>query len=546
MYSDKKSVQQLAVLLRAHGVKKMVLCSGSANVPLIQTFVHIPEFTCYPMNDERSAGFFALGLALHDPHPVAMVCAEGSGLANVLPAVAEARKQQVQLVVISVGVNQVDGTQPVALRDNVTCSVCISDEETDAHAQQRNLLINKALLESHHHGKGPVHIRVLLSEPFFGCNATELPEERVIERYQGLNMYEQDYQPLVDKLNKLKKRMVIAGQMNTIYEFDKKHERTLAKQMLWMTEHLSNHTTPGMPVRRLEELLYPMDLKTQENLAPELLITFGGAIVSRRVKYFLRKHKPLEHWHVSKDGELNDVFGALTTVIEMDPFEFFEKIAPLIEDVPPLYPRQWEQLAEKLPEPRFPYSEMMVVGQLMASLPSGCSLHFGTGSAVRYAQMFALPEDVEIQSNMGLEGSEGALATALGYATASEKMNFVVLGDMSFFSGMNALWNSNFGSNVRILVVNNGGHAQLQSLPGFTGDERTMRFITGAHQANAQAWATDRGFNYLSAHNEAELKDFMTTFTNPSITRQPILLEVFTDKASDAELLKQYYKSLKK
>jgi 2-succinyl-5-enolpyruvyl-6-hydroxy-3-cyclohexene-1-carboxylate synthase len=160
--------------------------------------------------------------------------------------------------------------------------------------------------------------------------------------------------------------------------------------------------------------------------------------------------------------------------------------------------------------------------------------------------MFALPEDVEIQSNMGLEGSEGALATALGYATASEKMNFVVLGDVSFFSGMNALWNSNFGSNVRILVVNNGGHAQLQSLPGFTGDERTMRFITGAHQANAQAWATDRGFNYLSAHNEAELMDFMTTFTNPSITRQPILLEVFTDKASDAELLKQYYKSLKK
>ncbi|MBO7417682.1 MAG: 2-succinyl-5-enolpyruvyl-6-hydroxy-3-cyclohexene-1-carboxylate synthase [Bacteroidaceae bacterium] len=546
MYSDKKSIQQLSVLLRAHEVKKVVMCPGNVNVPLIQTLLHISDFTCYSMNDERNAGFFALGLALHETHPVAVMCAEGSGLANLLPVVAEARRQQVQLVVISVGVGKGEAAAKVSLADGVKCTVCLTDDNSEESAQYRNLLINKALLECKHHGKGPVHISVQLSEPFFACNSTDLPEERVIERYQGLNMYEQDYQPLIDKLNRYKKRMVIAGQMNTIYEFDKKHERTLAKQMVWMTELLSNHTTPGMPIRRMEELLYPMDLKTQESLSPELLITFGGAIVSRRVKYFLRKHKPLEHWHVSKDGELNDVFGALTVVIEMDPFEFFEKIASLIEDVPPLYPRQWEQLAEKLPAPRFPYSEMMAVGRLMTLLPSGCSLHLGTGSVVRYAQMFALPEDVEIQSNMGLEGAEGVLATGLGYATASEKINYIVLGDVSFFSGMNALWNMNYGSNIRIMVVNNGGHEQLQNLPGFNGDERTMRFVTGSHQVSAQAWATDRGFTYLSAHNEAELEEVLPKFTKADITRQPIILEVFTDMASDAEVLKQYYKSLKK
>lgn len=546
MYSDKKSIRQLTVLLKAHGVTKIVVCPGSQNAPLIQTFLQVSSFTCYPMNDNRSAGFYALGLALHEVSPVAVVCAAGSGLANLLPAVGEALHQQVPLVVISADTLPSRLKEPLVFDKIVKKAVNLPEVQSDADALTCNRLINEALLESKHHGRGPVHINIQLSDPAFGCNTAELEEERVMERYQGLNMYEQDYQPLVERLNKLKKRMVVAGQMNNIYEFDKKHEMTLSKQFVWFTESLSNHTTPGNPIRRMEELLYPMDLKTQENLAPELLITFGGAIASRRLKYFLRKHKPLEHWHVSKDGEVYDAFGALTAIIEMDPFEFFEKIAPLIEDVPPLYPRQWSQLEEKLPVPCFPYSGMQVVGKLINTLPQGTSLHLGNSSVVRYAQLFPLPEDIEIQSNMGLEGTEGALPTALGYATASEKINFIVLGDVSFFEGMNALWNRNFGTNIRILVINNGGNAQMQTLPGFTSDDHTLRYVTGAHQASAKAWAEDRSFTYFSAHNEEELQIAMPAFTKADITRQPILLEVFTDKGTDAEMLKQYYKSLKK
>ena len=546
MYSDKKSVRQLTALLKAHGVTKVVVCPGSQVAPLIQTCLQVTSFTCYPVNDHRSAGFFAIGLALHEAAPVAVVCTAGNGLSNMLPAVAEAYQQQVPLVVISADTVPARLQEPLVFGNVVKKAVNLPEVQSEEDALACNRLINEALLESRHHGKGPVHINIQLSDPAFGCNTTELEEERVMVRYQGLNMYEQDYQPLVERLNKLKKRMVVAGQMNNIYEFDKKNEATLSKQFVWFTENLSNHTTPGRPIRRMEELLYPMDMKTLDNLTPELLITFGGAVVSRRLKYFLRKHKPLEHWHVSKDGEAYDAFGALTAIIEMDPFEFFEKIAPLIEDVPPLYPRQWSQLEEKLPTPKFPYSEMQAVGLLMEALPKGCSLHLGNSSVVRMAQLFGMPEEVEMQSNMGLEGAEGALATALGYATASEKINFIVLGDLSFFCGMSALWNSNYGSNIRLMVINNGGNAQQQTLPGFTPDERALRMITGAHQASAKAWAEDRGFTYLSAHNEEELQAALPAFVNPDITRQPLFLEVFTDKASDAEALKQYYKSLKK
>ena len=519
MYSDKKSVRQLTALLKAHGVTKVVVCPGSQVAPLIQTCLQVTSFTCYPVNDHRSAGFFAIGLALHEAAPVAVVCTAGNGLSNMLPAVAEAYQQQVPLVVISADTVPARLQEPLVFGNVVKKAVNLPEVQSEEDALACNRLINEALLESRHHGKGPVHINIQLSDPAFGCNTTELEEERVMVRYQGLNMYEQDYQPLVERLNRLKKRMVVAGQMNNIYEFDKKNEATLSKQFVWFTESLSNHTTPGRPIRRMEELLYPMDLKTLDNLTPELLITFGGAVVSRRLKYFLRKHKPLEHWHVSKDGEVYDTFGALTAIIEMDPFEFFEKI---------------------------PYSELQAVGLLMEALPKGCSLHLGNSSVVRMAQLFGMPEEVEMQSNMGLEGAEGALATALGYATASEKINFIVLGDLSFFCGMSALWNSNYGSNIRLMVINNGGNAQQQTLPGFTPDDRALRMITGAHQASAKAWAEDRGFTYLSAHNEEELQAALPAFVKPDITRQPLFLEVFTDKASDAEVLKQYYKSLKK
>ena len=90
MFTDKKNILQLTALLRAHGIRRIVIC----NIPLAQTFANVPEFVCYPMTDERSAGFFALGLALHEGAPVAVCCTSGTALLNLHPAVAEAFYQQ--------------------------------------------------------------------------------------------------------------------------------------------------------------------------------------------------------------------------------------------------------------------------------------------------------------------------------------------------------------------------------------------------------------------------------------------------------------------
>ena len=555
MYSTCKNILQLAALLHEHGISQIVLCPGSRAIPFIQTFTHLSAYKCYPMTDERSAGFYALGLALHGGHPVAVICANGSSLLNLHPAVAEARYQQIPLVVISADfpaawIGQMEGQtlpQPDIFKTLVKKSVTLPEIHTEDDAWYCNRLINEALMEVTHHGKGPVHINVPISEPLFDTSETELPQERVIRRYEGLNMYNNDYQPLIEKLNKYRNRMVIAGQMSLIYLFEKKYVKQLSRQFVWITENIGNRTVPGTPLRHIDQVLYPMDKDTMARLRPDLLITYGGHILSRRLKYFLRHHPPMEHWHISRDGEVCDLYqGALTTVIEMDPFEFLEKIAPLIEDVPSTYPRSWEQIASSIKTPRLPYSEMTAVGELLHRLPTPCALHLANGSAIRYAQLYDVSEDVEVLSNQGISGIDSSLSTALGYATMDEKLNFIVIGDLSFFHGMNGLWSSNYGTNIRILLLNNNGGELVRTLPKVEPDEYSHRFITSRHHASARAWAEDCGFQYLSAHNEDELQNGLQMLTQPSVTARPILLEVFTDPEEDIKLLKEYYRSLKK
>ncbi len=553
MYTDKKNILQLAALLEAYGITKVVLCPGSRNVPIAHTLSNHPAFTCYAMTDERSAGYFALGLALNSGKPVAVCCTSGTALLNLHPAVAEAFYQKVPLIVISADrpaawIGQMDGQtlpQPDVFRTLVKKSVNLPEIHTDEDEWFCNRLINEALLETNHHGKGPVHINVPVSEPLFGFTTAALSGVRVITRYQGLNIYDRDYNDLIDRMNKYRKRMIVVGQMNLIYLFEKRYTKLLYKHFAWLTEHIGNQTVPGIPVKNFDTALYAMPEEQMNRMAPDLLITYGGHIVSKRLKKFLRQHPPKEHWHVSPDGEVTDLYCSLTTVIEMDPFEFLEKIAGLLENHTPEYPRIWEDYCKAVPEPEFAYSEMAAVGALIKSLPEKSVLHLANSSVVRYAQLYAISPTIEVCCNRGTSGIEGSLSTAVGYAATSDKLNFAAIGDLSFFYDMNALWNVNVGSNLRILLLNNGGGEIFHTLPGLEMSEASHKFITAVHKTSAKGWAEERGFLYLRAENDGQLAETMQTFTCPETVERPILLEVFTDKDEDIRMLKNYYHQLK-
>lgn len=553
MYSDKKSILQLAALLEAHGVTKVVLCPGSRNAPIVHTLSTHPAFTCYSVTDERSAGYFALGLALNGGNPAAVCCTSGTALLNLHPVVAEAYYQQVPLIVISADrpaawIGQMDGQtlpQPGVFQSLVKKSVNLPEIHNEEDEWYCNRLINEALLETNHRGKGPVHINIPISEPLFQFTSESLPKVRTITRYQGLNVYDREYNGLLERLNKYHRRMIVVGQMNLIYLFEKKHTKLLYKHFAWLTEHIGNQTIPGIPVKNFDAALYAMSEEKQVQMTPELLITYGGHLVSKRLKQFLRRNPPKEHWHVSSDGEVVDLYGSLTTIIEMEPFEFLEKIAVFLDNQTPEYPRVWENYCKTIPEPQFPYSEMAAVGALMRSLPPTCALHLANSSVVRYAQLYAIPSTVEVCCNRGTSGIEGSLSTAVGYAASSDKLNFVAIGDLSFFYDMNALWNAAIRPNLRILLLNNGGGEIFHTLRGLDMSGTSHKFITAVHQTSARGWAEERGFCYLRADDEAGLIEAMEQFTSPEPTERPLLLEVFTNKNKDARILKEYYHQLK-
>ncbi|MDH6358751.1 2-succinyl-5-enolpyruvyl-6-hydroxy-3-cyclohexene-1-carboxylic-acid synthase [Parabacteroides sp. PF5-9] len=553
MFSSNKNILQLVALFKAHDIKNIVLCPGSRNSPLIQSFLNEPFFTCHSVTDERSAGFFAVGLALHGGRPAAVCCTSGTALLNIFPAVAEAFYQQVPLIVISADrpaawIGQMDGQtlpQNGVFKEMIKKSVNLPKIHIEEDEWYCNRLINEALLELNHRGKGPVHINIPLSEPLFDLSVPTLPEVRVITRYQGLNVYDRNYDDLIKRLNSYSRRMIVVGQMTLIYLFEKKIGKQLYKHFAWLTEHLSNRVIPGMAVKNFDAILYALPEEQLKKLHPELVITYGGHVVSKRLKKYLRENPPKEHWHVSADGEVADLYGAMTTIIEMDPFEFLEKIAFLLENKPNSYQQAWENSSKMIFEPELPYSEISAIGKLLHALPENCTLHLGNSSPIRYAQLFTFPETVEVCSNRGTAGIDGSLSTAVGYASASDKINYVVIGDLSFFYDMNALWNPHVRSNLRILLLNNGGGEIFQAIPGFEMTEKTHRYVTATHQTSAQGWALERGFRYLQAKDDETLSAAMAEFTQPEEAPQPLLLEVFTDRAEDIRLYKSYYHQLK-
>ncbi len=547
MYSEKENILELIALMKAHNIEYCVLCSGSRNAPLVLSLSQDKDFKCYSIVDERSAGFFALGIAINTAQTVAIVCTSGSALLNLHPAVAEAYYQKVPLLVISADrpqawIGQMDGQtvpQTNVFSSLVKKSVNLPEVKTEEDKWYCNRLINEAILSTQHHSRGPAHINIPISEPLFKLNKEELPEVRKIERITSLNSYEESSKELVTKLRAYQKRMVLVGQMNLIYLFNKGDSKKLSKEFVWLGEHTSNDTTPCATIDNFDLVLQKADEKLLEELRPELLITYGGHTISKELKKYLRQYQPQEHWHISPDGEVIDLFMCLTKVIEVDPFEFLEEIADAFDKQETQYPKRWEHISSLIKEPKLPYSAMSAVGALIHKLPEESSLHLANSSAIRYAQLFKLPKSIEVCSNRGVNGIEGSLSTAVGYAMTSKKLNFLIIGDLSFFYDNNALWNKYLSPNLRIMLLNNQGGEIFHRLKGLEHSKEMKFFISAEHKTTAKALAEDRGLKYKAVSNETELKETIDFLTEAD-SRYPRLVEVFTDKEEDIKLLNSY------
>ena len=525
-YSNIPAVRSLCALVAAHGIRCCVLCPGSRNSPIVRTLEAMEGMECRELTDERSAGFAALGWSSRVREPVLLCVTSGSALLNAHPAVAEAAYRKLPLLVVSADrpeewIGQQDGQtlpQPGVYGGLVrySCQLPVADgREERLH---RNRLINEALLELRRHGGGPVHINIPLREPLFGTNDSPLQRERVIRRTETATMRREDEEELLNIVARLPRRLILLGQLP---EAPTMPPELIEKGFALAGEHLSN--TASLTQTR------PDAVPGAES--PQLLITMGGCLVSKRLKNMLRQNPPEEHWHVSRDGACPDTFGCLTRCIEGDPTELWDLLAAFAEPGDTAYAAAWQRT---VPPPQLPYCGPAIVGAAMAALPPNSVLHLANSSAVRYAQLFPLPPGTHTECNRGVNGIEGSLSAALGYAEGDERLNLLIIGDLSFFYDMNALWQAKPSGNMRILLLNNGGGGIFDTLPGL----QPTPAICGRNPRSAEAWARCCGWHYLPVRGERDLPAAVAALTSPD-SPAPVLVEAFTDSKQDARILRQ-------
>jgi 2-succinyl-5-enolpyruvyl-6-hydroxy-3-cyclohexene-1-carboxylate synthase len=555
MYSGKKNILVLVSLLRAHGVRQVVLSPGSRNIPIVSSLAADAFFTCHTVVDERSAGFYAIGIAQQTGRTVALCCTSGTAVLNYGPAVAEAFYQELPMIVITADrpaawIGQMAGQtlpQHGVFGALVKKSVQLQEIMSEEDGWYCNRLINEALLATHHHGRGPVHINIPLSEPLFECSEATLQETRVINRRRT----SQTVFPGVYGTSFLARRrpMILAGQSTGYDAFTELDRLIGTHDCVVLTEHISNLPLSRY-IRNFDALLCSIPPGELPNYAPDLLITIGGHIVSKRIRQFFRANPPVEHWHVSPGGDIVDTYQCLTDVIEAEGRDFIAWLAAQPQPAGRTndYAMRWLSHSRRLTEPddRAGFSDMMAVGRLIKAMPEEANLQLANSSSVRLAQLFSLRGRHRVFSNRGTSGIDGCLSTAMGQAAVSPGVpTFLIIGDLAFFYDINALWNPQANpSSLRIMLNNNGGGGIFHTLPGLESSGVTDRHIAATHASNARGWAESLGIIYLPVSNVEELDRHLPAFTS-SETSGPMLMEVFTSKEKNAAILKDYYTSLK-
>ena len=312
------------------------------------------------------------------------------------------------------------------------------------------------------------------------------------------------------------------------------------------TETTSNiHNDAFFP--SIDKIIAPLKAHDFKNLQPDILLTFGGLVVSKKIKAFLRAYKPQQHWHVDFK-QANNTFFCLNKFIKAKPNDFFSKFIPKITEIKSDYKPFWKSvksLRNKKHEAylnTIAFSDFKVFDMLLKAIPDHSTLQLGNSSTVRYVQLFDLNKTVDVFCNRGTSGIDGSTSTAIGYAINNKKQTTCITGDLSFFYDSNALWNDYIPKNFRIVVINNSGGGIFRILPGHKNTENFDTYFETNHNLTAEHLCNMYGFDYDAASNELELLDKLNSFYLES--NKPKLLEIFTPKHVNDEILLNYFNYL--
>jgi len=550
LYPKIPLAQNIIQICLAKGIKNIIISPGSRNAPLTIGFTNNSYFNCYSIVDERCAAFFALGLAQQTLKPTVLVCTSGSALLNYYPAVAEAFYSQIPLIIISADrpFDKIDiGDGQTIRQQNVFENHSLYNANlTQENSPENDFEIINAIHESINK-KGPVHINAPFEEPLYEVvNNITLNNNFNIENHFVIDNNAENFESFLNIWNNSRKKLIVVGE-NYPNAIDENITNKLANDssVVVMTENISNWHHQKF-ISNIDAIITPFTIDDFIDFQPEILITFGGMVVSKRIKTMLRNYKPLHHWHI-EEQRAYDTYSCLTHHFKWKMNDFFTTFLPLTSKIDSDY----NQKAQKIKNIRskkhieyldkIPFSDFKAFELIMNSLPENILLQLGNSSTIRYAQLFENKENIKIFCNRGTSGIDGSTSTAIGAAVAHKKQTVLITGDISFLYDSNALWNNYIPQNFKIIIINNGGGGIFRILPGHQENETFNTFFETSHGLTAKHLAKMYHFDYHIASTVENLKIELENFY---AIKAPAILEVFTPTKQNDEILLNYFKNL--
>ncbi|KPE51502.1 2-succinyl-5-enolpyruvyl-6-hydroxy-3-cyclohexene-1-carboxylic-acid synthase [Chryseobacterium indologenes] len=553
-YSSKRSIQILAHLLQQYGISDVVISPGSRNAPLAIHFSEIDAFNCYSIVDERSAAFVGMGMAKSEKKPVAITCTSGSAVANYYPAVTEAFYQNIPLLILTADrptdfVDIFDG-QTIRQKD-IFHQHSYGDfqllEDSKEGAEDINFDLIKKAIELCFEKQGPVHINIPLEEPLYEL-VSELPAFPTVEK----TIKHKDYEipsNLIADWHTSQRIMLLVGTRDYSPELENQLTQLVKNHSVVVLSEANSNVYHEKFFRHIDRYIFNFTEEDYKTYAPDLLITVGQNVVSKKVKQFLRNARPKQHWHLDEVWQ-PDTYFSLTEKIEVKPEVFFSKLLKFINLEPRPYFNLWDVLRDKKDARhqqflnKVDFSDFYFFNKASQTIPENYNIHFSNSSAIRYAQLFDFGKR-KIYCNRGTSGIDGSTSTAMGFAIKNANPTLLITGDLSFFYDINGLWNQYIPPFVRIIIFNNGEGNIFKIIPGpGNANPNTLdEFIATKHKKHAENLAKHFGFSYIKVEDEPTLDRVLENFFKPDT--QPKILEVNTYGKNSADVQKAYFEFMK-
>ena len=549
MYPKKELAQIIIAACHQFEIQTIVISPGSRNAPLTIGFSNHQDFEALSIVDERCAAFFALGIAQQSQKPVALVCTSGSAMLNYYPAIAEAFYSQIPLVVISADrpSHLIDiGDGQTIRQENVFQNHILFSANLKENDSEKNMIKLSKAFSLLHKVKGPIHINAPFDEPLYETVGV-MNDFSLIKEESDIEVAI-DYENLAQQWNSANKKMILVG----VHYPNSELEILLDKvaddpSVLVLTETTSNLHNKRF-IKSIDNLIFNLTKEEFSDLQPDILLTFGGLIVSKKIKKFLRDYSPSEHWHINELRAF-DTYHVLSKHIKADSFSFFENFHKLVDfNNNSNYEHHWthyKNLTRKKHKQFIKnaiYSDLKVFEKVLKVVPDFSEVQFSNSAIIRYSQLFEMNKTITVFCNRGTSGIDGSTSTAIGAAFMSKKRTTFISGDLSFFYDSNALWNDYIPTNFRIIVINNYGGGIFKIIPG-PKESNALKFFETPHCLTAQHLCEMHRLDYCKSHNietlDKELADFYKEST------QPKLLEIFTPSSQNDLVLKEYINSLK-